>query len=93
MKKLLTFILISLVIVSCYDDYILDNVFNSVYFPYQNNVRTYVVGEGTVIEVGAALGGVMENKVTRNVSFELNPVCPLEKGCSFLSICNCDPNK
>jgi hypothetical protein len=71
MKKLLNFILISLVIVSCYDDYILDNVFNSVYFPYQNNVRTYVVGEGTVIEVGAALGGVIKNKVDRNVNFEL----------------------
>jgi hypothetical protein len=72
MKKLLAFIIISIAIVSCYEDYILDNVYTGIYFPYQNDVRTFVVGEGTKIEVGAALGGVIENKDTRNVSFILN---------------------
>lgn len=71
MKKLLAFIIISIVMVSCYEDYILDNIYTGIYFAYQNDVRSFVVGEGTVIEVGAALGGVMENKVTRNVSYEL----------------------
>lgn len=72
MKKLLTFIVISITLISCYEDYILDNTFTGIYFPYQNDVRTFVVGEGTKIEVGAALGGVLENRDTRNVSFILN---------------------
>lgn len=72
MKKLLTFIVISITLISCYEDYVLDNIFTGIYFPYQNDVRTFVVGEGTKIEVGAALGGVLENKATRNVSFILN---------------------
>jgi hypothetical protein len=72
MKKLLTLILISITLISCYEDYILDNIFTGIYFPYQNDVRTFVVGEGTKIEVGAALGGVIENKTMRNVNFILN---------------------
>ena len=71
MKKLLAFIIISIAMVSCYDEYILDNVYTGIYFPYQNDVRTFVVGEGTVIEVGAALGGTMVNQVTRNVTYSL----------------------
>lgn len=58
--------------VSCYEDYILDNTFTSIYFPYQNDVRTFVVGEGTKIEVGVDLGGVIKNKITRNVSYILD---------------------
>jgi len=72
MKKLLAFIIISTAMVSCYEDYILDNTYTSIYFPYQNDVRTFVVGEQTAIEVGAALGGVMENQVKRYVTFSLN---------------------
>ena len=72
MKKLLAFIIISIAMVSCYKDYVLDNIYTGIYFPYQTDVRTFVVGEGTIIEVGAALGGIMENKLTRNVTYEFN---------------------
>ncbi len=41
--------------VSCYDDYIKDFDYTTVYFPYQIDVRTFVVGEGMKIEIGADL--------------------------------------
>jgi hypothetical protein len=69
MKKLLAVILLSIAMVSCYDSYIYDFTYTSVYFPYQMDVRTFVVGEGMKFEVGAALGGVRENTMDRNVSF------------------------
>jgi hypothetical protein len=72
MKKILAFIILSVAMVSCYEDYILDHTFTGVYFPYQMDVRTIVVGEGMKIQVGAALGGVRENKVDREVIFEFD---------------------
>ena len=72
MKKFLAFIVISIAMASCYEDYILDYTFSGVYFPYQNDVRTFVVGEGMKIEVGVTIGGIMENTKDRNVSFALD---------------------
>jgi hypothetical protein len=69
MKKILAFIILSVAMVSCYDSYIYDFTYTSVYFPYQMDVRTFVVGEGMKIDVGAALGGVRENTIDRNVTF------------------------
>jgi hypothetical protein len=72
MKKLLAFIIFSVALVSCYEDYILDYTYTGIYFPYQIDVRTFVVGEGMKIQVGAALGGVRENTKDRNVTFALD---------------------
>jgi hypothetical protein len=72
MKKLLAFIILSIAMVSCYDDYIYDFTYSAIYFPYQIDVRTFVVGEGMKFEVGAALSGVRKNTVDRNVSFSLD---------------------
>ncbi|MCX6321115.1 MAG: DUF1735 domain-containing protein [Bacteroidia bacterium] len=72
MKKLLAFIILSIAMVSCYDNYIYDFTYTGIYFPYQMDVRTFVVGEGMKFEVGAALGGVRENTINRNVSFILD---------------------
>ena len=69
MKKILAFIILSVAMVSCYDSYIYDFTYTSIYFPYTMDVRTFVVGEGMKFEVGAALGGVRENTMDRNVSF------------------------
>jgi hypothetical protein len=71
MKKILVFLFLLIVSVSCYEDYIYDNVYSGVYFPFQYNVRTFVVGEGMKAEIGVVLGGVRENTVERNVNFEL----------------------
>ena len=60
MKKIFVFLIVSIAMVSCYDDYIKDYSYNTVCFPYQIDVRTFVVGEGMKIEIGAALGGSEE---------------------------------
>jgi hypothetical protein len=73
MKKIIFFILLSITAVSCYEDYIFDFDYSAIYFPYQIDVRTFVVGEGMTVEVGTALSGVRENDRDRNVTFELKP--------------------
>lgn len=72
MKKILAFIILSIAMVSCYENYIFDFTYTSIYFPYQTDVRTFVVGEGMKFDVGAALGGVRQNDKDRNVSFTLD---------------------
>lgn len=72
MKKILGFLILSVALVSCYDEYIKDFDYSGVYFAYQIDTRTVVVGEGMKIEVGVALAGVMENTIDRNVSFSIN---------------------
>ena len=72
MKKTLMFLFLSFGMVSCYEDYIKDFDYSGIYFPYQTNVRTFVVGEGMKINVGAALGGVMENKHDRQVNYKFD---------------------
>jgi hypothetical protein len=71
MKKIFVLLMLSIVMVSCYDDYVKDFSNNAVYFSNQTDVRTFVVGEGMQIKIGVAYGGGI-NKVTRNVTFELN---------------------
>jgi len=72
MKKIFVFLLLSVLLVSCYDEYILDYEYTGVYFPYQYNVRTFVVGEGMKVDVGVALGGVRDNTFDRNVKYILD---------------------
>ena len=72
MKKFLAFIVITVAMVSCYPDYITDYTYSGVYFPYQTDVRTFVVGEGMKIEVGVTLSGVITNTKDRNVSFSFD---------------------
>ncbi len=72
MKKFLAFIVVSIAMVACYPDYITDYDYSGVYFPYQTDVRTFVVGEGMKIEVGVTIGGIIKNTKDRNVSFVLD---------------------
>ena len=72
MKKLFAFLIVSVAMVSCYKDYVQDFTYSSVYFPNNIDVRTVVVGEGMHVKIGAALGGIMDNKVNRNVNFTLD---------------------
>ena len=72
MKKLFAFLIVSVAMVSCYKDYVKDFTYNAVYFPNSIDVRTVVVGEGLKVKIGAALGGVMENNIDRNVNFILD---------------------
>lgn len=73
MKKITTvLLLLSVLMTSCYKDYIEDFDYTAIYFMYQTNVRTFVVGEGMKIEVGAALSGVRENTGDRIVNFDMD---------------------
>ncbi len=72
MKIKILAIFLSLAMVSCYDEYIKDFDYTSIYFAYQNNVRTVVVGEGMKIEVGPAFGGEMVNSKDRQVALSLD---------------------
>lgn len=73
MKKIIVLILLSIVLVSCYDTYLKDYDYNAVYFAYQNDVRSVIVGEGiNNIEIGATLAGVSDNTKDRTVNFILD---------------------
>ncbi len=72
MKKILIVLLLAAAMGSCYNDYVTDFDYDGIYFPYQTDVRTFVVGEGMKIEVGAALGGVRENTRDRVVTFAID---------------------
>jgi hypothetical protein len=72
MKKILALIVLSVAMVSCYEEYLLDYPYTAIYFYLQQDVRTFVVGEGMQFKVGATLGGVRENAMDRNVSFTLD---------------------
>lgn len=72
MKKILIVLMLAVALGSCYDDYITDFDYDGIYFPYQTDVRTFVVGEGMKIEVGAALGGVRVNNRDRLITFAID---------------------
>lgn len=72
MKIKILAIFLSLALVSCYNDYVKDFDYTSIYFAYQANVRTVVVGEGMKIEVGPAFGGEMTNSRDRQVTLSLD---------------------
>jgi hypothetical protein len=72
MKKILAILILAFAAGACYDDYILDYEYDAIYFPYQYDVRTFVVGEGMQIEMGVALGGVRENTRDRLISYQFD---------------------
>lgn len=69
MKKYCFLFIISMILVSCYDDYVEDYERDGVYFPYQIDTRTFVVGEGMEIRLGVVLGGVRANDRDRTVQY------------------------
>jgi hypothetical protein len=72
MKKIVIVLLFGVLASACYDDYILDYEYDAIYFPYQHDVRTFVVGEGMKIKFGAALGGVRQNTRDRIINYQLD---------------------
>lgn len=72
MKKILILLFVSVLLNACYDDYVKDYDYDGVYFPYQLDVRTLVVGEGMKIQFGAALGGVSDNDRDRVVNYQID---------------------
>lgn len=72
MKKIFILLVVSVMLNACYDDYVKDYDYDGIYFPYQIDVRTLVVGEGMKIQFGVALGGVSDNVKDRIVDFQID---------------------
>lgn len=72
MKKIFALLILLMSITSCYEDYLTDFDYNGVYFTYQINVRTLVVGEGMKAKIGVVMGGIRENDRDRIVEFQLD---------------------
>ncbi len=72
MKRIIVLLILSLTILSCYDEYIKDFENSAIYFAWPTNVRTFVVGEGMKIEIGVVLAGVRENTLDRSVNFNID---------------------
>jgi hypothetical protein len=72
MKKIFILLVVSVMLNACYDDYVKDYEYDGIYFPYQLDVRTFVVGEGMKIQFGVALGGVSDNVRDRIVNYQLD---------------------
>lgn len=74
MSKRILYLVIAVaaIMTSCYDDYVEDFDYTSIYFPYQVDVRTVVVGEGLSFKVGVALGGTTDNTRDRVVDYTLD---------------------
>jgi len=72
-KKLIIILITLTFLTSCYEDYIEDFYYSSVYFAYQENTRTLISGEGMQIKIGTTLAGVMENNRDRVVNFQVDP--------------------
>lgn len=72
MKNKLLIIVLALALNSCYDDYVKDFDYDSIYIPLQTDVRTFVVGEGMKFDIGVELGGVRKNDRDRIVSYKID---------------------
>jgi hypothetical protein len=80
MKKILLFLMIAGLFVSCYDDYRLDYEHSTVAFSAADGgsneigvlYRTVVKGEGLKLDVGIYLAGILENTKTRWADFEID---------------------
>jgi hypothetical protein len=72
MKKILALIVLSIAMVSCYEEYLVDYPYTAVYFYLQQDVRTFVVGEGMKFSVGVTMGGVSDQTMDRNITFTLD---------------------
>jgi hypothetical protein len=72
MKKIIAIFIMIVALSACYEDYVLDYDYDGVYFPYQLDVRTFVVGEGMKINFGTTLGGVRDNVRDRIVEYKMD---------------------
>ena len=75
MKKYNYIIIILLaILIGCekYEDYQVDFDYSTVYFPYQQPLRTLVMGDGLNFEVGVVLGGRRDNQQQETVQYEID---------------------
>lgn len=69
MRKTIIFLAAALTATACYSPYVKNYDYSAVYIAYQYDLRSLIVGEGMSFNVGAVLGGVINNDMDRNVEF------------------------
>ena len=69
MKRLMILTGFLPLLAACYEPYVKDFDYSGIYIPYQYDLRSVVVGEGMSFEIGAVLGGVIENTRDRKVEY------------------------
>ncbi len=57
---------------ACYSPYVKDYDYSAVYIAYQYDLRSLIVGEGMSFNIGAVLGGVINNNTDRTVEFTVD---------------------
>lgn len=67
MKKIIVTIAALACLTSCYEPFVKDFDKSAIYFTYQYDMRTMVVGEGAKFDITACLGGVIDNAIDRGV--------------------------
>lgn len=72
MKKFNILLVAALALTGCYEDYVRDYDNDGVFFAYQYDLRTFVLGEGGQFDVTVALGGVMQNNRDRAVKLAID---------------------
>ena len=73
MKKIVAFTILLVCLTGCYEDYVKDFDYSSIYITYQYDMRTMVVGEGAKFDITASLGGVINNAAPRKVEIVMDP--------------------
>ncbi len=56
----------------CYEEYVRDFDYSTIYCAYQYDLRTFVVGEGEKFDFTVGLAGVLENYADRKVKVEIS---------------------
>lgn len=72
-SRILTLLLSSFFIVSCYEDFTEDYNYSATYFASQKPLRTVIADRNMSIKVGAAIGGKREVNMNDWVRFEIDP--------------------
>jgi hypothetical protein len=72
MKKIILSILLIAIVSSCYESYVKDYDEQYIYFPYQTDVRTFVIGEGMKFSMAVNLVGIINNDEDRTVNFQVD---------------------
>lgn len=72
MKKFSLLLIAAIALTGCYEDYVRDYGQSGVFFAYQYDLRTFVIGEDGSFNVTVALGGVMQNDRDRAVKLAID---------------------
>ena len=70
-KRILPVLAACSLLAGCYEDYVRDYDYSTIYCAYQYDLRTFVVGEGAKFDFTVSLAGVMKNSKDRKVTVEL----------------------